>query len=287
MMEADQIQHFLFENKGIRGILVRLDDSLKNILSQHQYPEAVNHLLAESLAATTLMMTTIKFNGKLIMQLQNQGAISLLVTKCNDQLGISGLAKWDNTIPVESLEKTLDQGKLVMTLMQDNKVEPYQSIVPINSQSVAGALEDYFTQSEQLPTKLWIQHHEQQAVGLLLQLLPDHEQQDTQDFYLEAAKFTGIDITEQFPTMNNAELLQQLFPQQDIRLFEQKPVSFHCDCSIERMKNAIITLGKDEAYDILQENHAIEVSCDFCAKQYAFTRNDIDDIFDSSEQEPS
>lgn len=281
--DVDLVQHFLFENKRIRGILVRLDQSLQTIMQQHQYPQIVNDLLAESLAATALMMTTVKIKGRLIVQLQHQGAISLLVTKCNDDLGICGLAKWDDTIEIESIEKTLDQGKLVMTFLQDDRVEPYQSIVPINSQSVAGALEDYFSQSEQLPTKFWIQSQGNKAVGLLLQLLPEEDQQDTQDFYLETAKFAGLDITEQFFALDNQALLQHLFPQQDIRLFDHKPVTFHCDCSIDRMKNAIITLGKDEAYDILNEHHTVEVSCDFCSRQYNFTRSDVDAIFEQSE----
>ncbi|MDF1796444.1 MAG: Hsp33 family molecular chaperone HslO [Coxiellaceae bacterium] len=280
--EQDSIQHFIFEDKAIRGILVRLDQSLQTIMQQHQYPPIVNGLLAESLAATALMMSTVKFKGKLIVQLQNQGAISLLVTKCNDQLGLSGLAKWDETVEINDLESTLDQGKLVMTFLQDNKTEPYQSIVPIHQQTVAGALEDYFMQSEQLPTKFWIQSNGTQAVGLLLQLLPEQSPEktlNTQDFYLETAKFADQDITEQFSALDNQALLQQLFSSQDIRLFDQKPVSFHCDCSLERMQNAIITLGKEESYDILTEKHTIEVSCDFCAKSYDFTRADVDDIF--------
>lgn len=283
----DQIQHFVFENKKIRGIIVRLNDSLTTILDQHQYPENVGHLLAESLTATALMATTIKAKGRLILQIQNQGAISLLVSKCNDTMGLSGLAKWDDNVAIESLEKTLDQGKLVMTFLQDSKTEPYQSIVPINSQTVSGALEDYFAQSEQLPTKFWIHHHQQQSIGLLLQLMPGEDQQDTQDFYLETAKFAGSDITHQFPSLNNPELLQQLFSEQDIRLFDPKPVSFHCDCSLERMKNAILTLGQEEAYDILNENHAIDVSCDFCSKNYGFTRSDVDAIFNPSSQDES
>ncbi|MDF1760853.1 MAG: Hsp33 family molecular chaperone HslO [Coxiellaceae bacterium] len=283
--EQDSIQHFIFDNKSIRGILVRLDQSLQTIMQQHEYPTTVNGLLAECLAATALMMSTVKFKGKLIVQLQNQGAISLLVTKCNDQLGLSGLAKWDETVEIKDLESTLDQGKLVMTFLQDNKTEPYQSIVPIQQQTVAGALEDYFVQSEQLPTKFWIKSNGKQAIGMLLQLLPEQDAEittDSQDFYLETAKFADQDITEQFDSLDNEALLQQLFSSQDIRLFEQKPVSFHCDCSLERMQNAIITLGKEEAYDILNEKHSIQVSCDFCAKAYDFTRGDVDTIFEST-----
>lgn len=285
--DNDQIQHFVFENKKIRGIVVRLNDTLKTILDQHQYPASVNHLLAESLTATTLMATTVKAKGRLILQIQNQGAISLLVTKCNDNMGICGLAKWDDSTAIESLEKTLDQGKLVMTFLQDDKTEPYQSIVPINSQTVAGALEDYFAQSEQLPTKFWIHYQDQQAIGLLLQLMPGDDQQDTQDFYLETAKFAGTDITEQFPKLDNPALLQQLFSEQDIRLFDAKPVNFHCDCSLERMQNAIVTLGQEEAYDILNEKHTIEVSCDFCSKHYGFTRSDVDTIFNPTSKDES
>ncbi len=285
MIEQDNIQHFIFEQKNIRGIIVRLDQTLQTIMQQHQYPDIVSGLLAESLTATVLMMSTVKIKGKLIMQLQNQGAISLLVTKCNDQLGVAGLAKWDETIAIESLEQTLDQGQLVMTFLQDDKVEPYQSIVPIQQQTVAGALEDYFAQSEQLPTKLWIHSNGTQTVGLLLQLLPDDEMKGTQDFYLETAKFTDQNITESFTDMDNQQLVQALFSTQDIRLFDSHQVQFNCDCSIERMKGAIITLGKDEAYDILSEKHTVEVKCDFCSNEYGFTRGDVDAIFDAHNKE--
>jgi molecular chaperone Hsp33 len=278
MMHNDQVQRFLFEQSDVRGIIVRLDDSLQHIMQQHQYPEVIHALLAETLMASVLMFATLKFKGRLIIQLQNQGPISLLVAKCNDQYHISGLAQWDSEQEIASIEKTLDHGKLVVTLLRDNNVKPYQSIISLEQQTIAGALEDYFTQSEQLPTKFWVTSNGQEGVGLLLQLLPNNDAASIQDFYLETAKFADQDITEHFITLPTEELIKKLFPTKDIRLFDAEPVTFQCECSLQRMQNAIRTLGAAECHDILKDKPEIVVTCEFCSEHYGFNRDDVDTI---------
>jgi molecular chaperone Hsp33 len=281
-MQPDVVQRFLFENLDIRGTYVSLDHSLQTILKQHQYPEIIGQLLGETLCANVLLSSTIKYQGRLIMQLQNQGAVQLLVSKCRESFDISGLVRWDESHPLDSIEKTLNQGKLVVTILHKDKVEPQQSIIPIEQQGISHALEDYFSQSEQLPTKLWIKADSQRTVGLLLQLLPEQSAESTQNFYLETAKFAEQNISKHFFDLEAAPLLQQLFPGQDIRLFDSEPVQFGCDCSLARMKNAILTLGQDEAYDILSQKQVIDVTCDFCSKQYGFSREEVDTIFSES-----
>jgi molecular chaperone Hsp33 len=229
MATSDLVQHFIFESSDVRGIIVKLDQNLQDILTQHQYPDIVHALLAETLMAAVLMFATLKFKGRLVIQLQNQGAIKLLVAKCNDQFHISGLAQWDESQAIGSIEKTLDEGKLIVTLLRDDNTQPYQSIISLKKQSISSALEDYFAQSEQLPTKFWIATHKQQGVGMLLQLLPNNSAQSVQDFYLETAKFASQDITKEFFSNDNATLLAKLFPSRDVRLFKSEPVSFQCD----------------------------------------------------------
>lgn len=277
----DNLQRFFFEHLDIRGSIVSLDCSLRGILTQHHYPELIGSLLGEALTATTLLTSTIQLKGRLIMQLQNQGPIRLLVTKCNQHHHITGLARWDETHDLEALENTLNQGKLVITLLPDNQVEPQQSIISLQQQSIASALEDYFSQSEQLPTKLWIKANHQRAVGLLLQLLPQRrlETESTQDFYLETARLAHQDIFNDLFSLSSDVLLQKLFPAQDIRLLDPEPIHFQCDCSIERMKNAILTLGHPEAEEILKQKQVIDVTCDFCAKSHAFSREEVNEIF--------
>lgn len=286
---TDTIQPFIFENANIRGILVRLEECLDTALSRQAYPPAVNALLAETLISTSLLVGSLSFKGQLILQLQNQGAIKLLVAKCSDDYGLSGLAQWDESTPIESIEKTLNEGKLVVTLMHDEQPQPQQSIVTMNHQTVSGALEDYFKQSEQLPTKIFVGSDGTRAAGLLLQQIPpkgeavDPKQiDDTATFQTVVANMSaGLD-TDKFLNQPIKNFIETCFTSHDIRLFDQKPVRFHCSCSVERMKNAIRTLGEKEARDILLTNKQIEITCEFCANQYTFNKHDVDSLFSAN-----
>ena len=275
----DTCQRFLFEQHAIRGERVHLDASFHTIMEQHQYPAVIRELLGEALVAAVLLAETIKFDGQLTLQFQSDGPVSMLVAKCDSKGNIRGLAQWSDDVLPLNVPSALGKGQLAVTIEYDKQVKPYQSIIPIHHQTVAKALEAYFMQSEQLPTRIYTAMGEQSAAGMLLQALPSELDSANQEAWTELGMLADTLTTSELLELDTNVLLHRLFHEHDVRLFDAKPIQFKCRCAIEGMQQAIITLGEKEANDILLSNNEIAVTCEYCNNEYAFDKNQIDDIF--------
>ncbi len=272
---ADHIQRFLFADLNIRGALVRLETSFQTIIAQHHYPRAIAELLGQALLATVLMASSIKFKGQITVQFQGEGPLELLVAKCDHLNNIRGLAQWVTDALAGDVVSAISAGSLVVTIDPDNQVKPYQSVVPVENRTIAGALEHYFNLSEQLATRFWLQVVEGQAFGLMLQAMPGESSEDFARIAQEVQKNLEL---QQVLKEENAAILQNIFSE-SIRLYESEPIQFRCTCTIERMEDAVKTFGEEEARDILLTSQEVVVTCEYCNHEYAFTKEDIDQIF--------
>ena len=283
MLIQDSLQRFLFEHADIRGAIVHLNTSLQTIMQQHQYPEPIQHLLSEALVTSALLCATIKFEGHLTLQFQSNGVLRLLIASCDNNFDIRGLAQFDaDKLEATDPEALLGEGTLVVTLQGDDNTQLYQSIIPLNNQGIAKSLEHYFAQSEQLSTRIWLAVNEDSAAGVLLQLLPEQSSRERENFWELAVKL-GETLTDgELLQLDNITLLRRLYFDQDLRLFEPKAINFLCTCTKQRMENAIQLLGQEDAETLLQERHAIEVTCEFCSQHYLFDQIDVAAIFHGS-----
>ncbi len=279
VMQTDSISRFTFQRQAIRGALVHLDDSFNKIMEAHQYPAVIRSLLGEALISVVLLTHTIKFDGQLTLQLQGDGPVTLLVAKCDSEHHIRGLAQWQKDILPMDVPAALGKGRLVVTIDYDKKVQPYQSIIPIEHQTIPQALEAYFMTSEQLPTRIYTAVSESRVSGLLLQALPEELHKADQSDWVEVSLLADTITAAELLELDNTTLLKRLFNEYDICLFDPTAISFKCRCSVERMKRAIITLGEQEARQLLRTNKEIEVTCEYCNNQYAFNAADINEIF--------
>lgn len=277
-MQNDTIQRFLFENHAVRGEIVHLKSSYMVVKEQHHYPDPVAELLGKALCAATLLCTPLKYEGSLILQIQGDGPISSLVTQCNHHLHIRGLARWDETALLRSTKQLLGQGHLAITVMPDNSTERYQGIVSVENDNLAQMLEQYFNQSEQLPTRIWLAANASQACGLLLQQIPNNKT-PTIDFWQHITHLAETITHQELLTLDTETLLYRLFHEEDIRLFETHPVCFRCRCNLEKMEQALLIAGKDEMDDIFKTNKTVDVTCEFCNRHYAFDNIDIECLF--------
>lgn len=274
----DTLQRFLLEHRNIRGEIIRLDKTLQTACARHPYPPIIQRLLGEVLAATALVGATLKIEGNLTLQVQGEGPVKLLVAQVNDKQQLRGLAQWQDGAPLETVPDIFGDGHLLITI-KPKSGEHYQGIVILEGRNLADSLESYFQRSEQLPTCIVLAVHEQQAVGLLLQLMPQQTPHIDQIFWQELiAAVKKIPAQELF-AKSNQEILQQLLPQEDILLFDATPVCFHCDCSVERMERAVRLFGQKEAMEILSTSKNLTVTCEFCNNQYDFTKSDVERIF--------
>ena len=165
-----------------------------------------------------------------------------------------------------------------ITIEQDSG-ERYQSIVDMHQESLAKALHNYFQQSEQLPTDLWLATNTKHAVGMLLQALPKLHEDDDPDAWNRACQLANTVTEEELLELPTEELLHRLYHEEDIRLYDADPIAFRCDCSRERVANNLRSIGKKEIQDILEEQGSISVNCGFCQQQYNFDLVDAMQLF--------
>lgn len=276
--DRDSLHRFLFEKLPVRGELVHLDASWRAALEQIDYPENIRNLLGEAMAASVLLASTLKFDGAMTLQLQGSGPLSLLVVQCTSQMNLRGLARWEGGIEGLDLQGLAGgEGRMAITIEQEGKRERYQGIVPLEGKNLAECFENYFQRSEQLPTRLFLTAGEASAAGMLLQVLPGHERDQNA---WEHVTTLGATITpEELLQLDAPKILHRLYHEDDVRLFESTPVAFRCSCSRERIGGMLKSLGSAEAHDILEEQGRIEVSCEFCGKQYEFDKVDVEALF--------
>lgn len=282
MPQFDYLQRFLFEHHAVRGEMVFMRDVFQTVTQQRNYPVAVQHLLGQAMAATALLSATIKYKGTLILQSQTTGQVNLLVVQCDQHLNMRATARWRDDSDFS--QPLLGEGQMIITVSPDNTTDRYQGIVNLESNNLNKNLENYFEQSEQLPTKLWLAADNDQAVGLLIQKMPNLQSGEhaagEEWGYWEHIHTLAATITEkELLSLDATTILHRLFHEEDVRLYEQQPVNFRCGCDKNKMVQALKTMGEEEVRDILNTYHLVEVTCDFCNNTYAFTQDDIDQVF--------
>jgi molecular chaperone Hsp33 len=277
---TDALTRFVFEHAPVRGALVSLDAASQEILASHPYPPPLRRVMAELLAASTLLSSTLRFSGSLVVQLQGDGPVRLLVVECNDALELRATAQWDaERIAAVGPDATLaelaggaTQGRLVITLDPKGDGNIYQGIVSLETGSVAALIEHYLATSEQLASRIVLATDSGRAVGLLVQRLPGAPgEQGGDDAWIEAAaRLASLDPVVLLAPGTPESQLAHAFPHDDLRVFRSKAVTFRCSCSRERVARALRIAGKAEIESILAERGDVEVICEFCNHRYAF-----------------
>jgi molecular chaperone Hsp33 len=290
-LARDALTRFVFERAPVRGALVSLDAASRAILDCHPYPPALRRILAELLAASTLLASTLKFTGSLIVQLQGDGPVRLLVVECNDALELRATAQWDEAgtaafgpdATLAELAGGATRGRLVITLDPKGNGTIYQGVVTLETSSIAGLIEHYMATSEQLASRLVLATDAGRVAGLLVQRLPagDIVGESRPDGTWTRA---GESLTQMDPVMllapgTTEALLADSFPSDDVRVFQPKVVTFRCSCSRERVERALRIAGRTEIESILAECNEVVVTCEFCNHRYAFAEAEARAVF--------
>ena len=235
---ADALARFVFEHAAVRGALVSLDDACRDILDCHPYPPALRRALSELLAAATLLASTLKFKGALIVQLQGDGPVRLLVVECDANLSLRATAQWKDTADTLPATASLAdlaggaaRGRLAITLDPKDGGPLYQGIVALEAASIASLIEHYLRTSEQIDSRMAIATDGPRVRGLLLQRLPGAKPADDDTWMRAAPRFDTMQPETLLARAGAAELLQAHFPDDDVRLFAARPARFACSCS--------------------------------------------------------
>lgn len=293
-MPTEDLQHrFLFDDCDIRGELVTLSASYREALQHNQYPPAVRRLLGEFFAAVGILSSTLKFEGRIILQARGDGALATIMAECTNTNDLRGIARLNPGVEINDqlanhggLHELLGEGVLVISIEPSGqqRFERYQGIVPLDAPNLAGCLEHYFTQSEQLATRLWFAANDDFASGLLIQALPQQltDAATNQENWETVTTLADTIKDDELLHLDHQSILYRLFHEQNVRVYDPKPLRFRCSCSRERTADALISLGKEEIESILHEQGEINIDCHFCNQHYKFSSDEARSLFGGS-----
>jgi molecular chaperone Hsp33 len=269
----NEARSFLLEGSGIRGAIVRLEETWLQVVAQHNYPERIKEVLGEGVAATVLVGIGLKDRPKISIQLQGEGPLRLLVIQCSSDLKVRGMAQWRDVGPDTPL---LSEGRLAVNLDTGKTNGFFQGIVPLVGSTLSACLESYFAQSEQVPTRLFLSGDERRVAGLILQLLPGHE--DRLDAFgnvaARAAEISASDLA----SVECEMLLPRVFSNYDIRLFKPRAVLHDCRCTPEHLAGIARMLGADELDSLIAECGHVELTCEFCNREFRYSPTEVEAI---------
>ena len=273
------INRFLFKDLDIRGQHLSLIDTWQDMIQNRGYSVLVRQLFGELSALAIFLANGIKHKGKLTLQVQGSGIVSLLLVEVTSDLKIRGMVRSDSIIEEDdSLDKILGEGQIVATLYNSQTDHSFQSLVPINQKGLIATFEDYFFQSEQLESRLWVSSTQENLCAMLLQKMPEADQHDSEGWHRVGALSDTITENE----LNNLDaesLLHRLFHEETLQLFNADWVGYECEQSKERFEKIIYDLGEQDARDLLKERGEIAIHNEICNEHLFFDEQDVNRIF--------
>lgn len=301
----DAVLPFEVNALDVRGRLARLGPSLDDILTRHDYPAPVGKLLGEAIVLTTLLGSSLKFEGRFILQAQTDGPVSFLVVDFKAPDRLRAYARYDASRLGEAQDSgsLLGRGHLAMTIDQGPEMSRYQGLVALEGGSLEDAAHEYFLRSEQIPTRVRLAvgeewrssdggRHRWRAGGILMQFLPKAPERARQadlhpgdapegvephhvaedDAWVEARSLisTVEDIELIDPDLSGERLLYRLFHERGVRVFAPQPLQARCSCSREAVAAMLKSFAPKERADMVQDGKVV-VTCEFCSSVYQFT----------------
>src|SRR5205085_219701 len=300
----------------LRGRLTRLGPALDDILTKHDYPASVGKLLGEAIVLTTLLGSSLKFDGRFILQTQTDGPVSFLIVDFQAPDRLRAYARFDKRRLRDGQDsgQLLGKGHLAMTIDQGADMSRYQGLVALEGGNLEDAAHEYFLRSEQIPTRVRLAvgeefrgdggpKHRWRAGGMLLQFVPraperarvpDLDPGDApkgtaphvmaeDDAWVEGRSLiaTVQDVELLDPDVSAERLLYRLFHERGVRVFRDMAVRAQCSCSREGVDAMLRRFSQDDR-DHMVENGAISVTCEFCNATYVFDPADVADPPDAS-----
>ncbi|MEO0635399.1 MAG: Hsp33 family molecular chaperone [Pseudomonadota bacterium] len=302
----NRVLPFAVEELDLRGKAITLSSEFDAIVRRHGYPSEIKRALGEAVALAALLGTTLKFDGKFILQTQSDGLLDIMVVEFRTPSNIRAYARYDEERLAEAVARNaaspkdlLGEGILVMTIDQGADMQRYQGIVQLDGVGLEEVAHRYFRQSEQIPTVVRLAVGQLygpnggdpvwRVGGLMAQFLPESEERmrmrdlhggdgapepdesDEDDAWTEAVALMGTVEDDELldPEISAERLLVRLFNQYDIRVFDPMPVLDRCSCTRERLAQVIDRMSVEEQRDIAVDG-VITANCEFCTKSYRF-----------------
>lgn len=285
---------FQIEGWPVRGRLVRMGEAIHEVLSAHAYPEPVAALLGEACALAALVGSSLKVEGRLIVQAQGDGPVRYVVADYDTSGALRGFCRYDaDEVAAASTgfarpgaKTLLGGGVFIMTLDRGPDFERTQGITPIEGESLSLCAEHYFDQSEQTPTKVRLAVGEIEteagrawrAGGAMIQMLAGDDARGSTDEVWERSRalFATLGDDELIdPTITPETLLFRLFHEDGVRLEEAKALRAECRCSRERIVTTLGSFSADDRAEMVEDDGLIRVTCEYCSSVYELKPEEV------------
>src|SRR6202161_2578010 len=302
----DAVLPYEVDALDLRGRLTRLAPTLDEILTKHDYPTPVGKLLGEAIVLTTLLGSSLKFDGRFILQTQSDGPVSFLIVDFQAPDRLRAYARYDQARLKDAKDSgaLLGKGHLAMTIDQGPDMSRYQGLVALDGGGLEEAAHEYFLRSEQIPTRVRLAvgeewrgggegpRHRWRAGGLLLQFLPKAPERARQpdlhpgnapegvvahtvaedDAWIEGQSLiaTVADVELIDPDLSAERLLYRLFHERGVRVFAPLPLRAQCSCSREAVSSMLASFAAQDRADMVKDGKVV-VTCEFCSSVYEFT----------------
>jgi molecular chaperone Hsp33 len=302
-LDSDFILPFMIEKSGIRGRLVRLESVVDTIISRPNYPGPVACLLSELVPLATILASSLKYDGIFTLQTSSDGPVKTLVADVTQSGHVRGYAGFnqdsidqpDATIQpgkLMDIETWLGDGHLAFTVDQGPYAERYQGLVALKGDSLKDCLLHYFRQSQQINAGILLAsdhvglngHKRWRSSALLLESVPrdgrepDKEETD-EDWRRAIILMASCQPGEMLDfELEPERLLYRLFHEDGVRVFERRPVQVGCRCTPEKLERVLKSLPYDDVESLKKDEGGIEMTCEFCAKTFSFSAEEIDDF---------
>ncbi|MBU6381983.1 MAG: Hsp33 family molecular chaperone HslO [Betaproteobacteria bacterium] len=285
---ADQLLRFMLQGGSVRGEIVRLEQAWQQVVQRHQLPASVRDRLGELSAAALLLSASLKFEGKLVLQIHGDGPVALFVVESDALGGFRATVKCRDAqaiAPDASLSDLVNRhgkGRFVVTLdpgREQADKPPYQGIVPFEGDTVAEVLEHYMQRSEQIPSRLWLASDGECASGMMLQKLPEQASTEDDRHWEHCQILADTLHRPEMLASDNETLLHRLFWESPVRLLDQHACHFRCSCSREKVAAMLQMLGKEEVDSVLGEQGSVRIHCDYCNAFYRFGADDCEALW--------
>lgn len=278
MSSKDTVIPFVFDSLNVRGALVQLDATWQRMQRDHNYASPVADVLGHAAAATALIAQSLKFDGSVTLQITGDGPLAMLVMQSTDGLDIRGMATTGEVPGNATFANIVANARCAVTVDAGAMERPYQGIVEICPDSLAASLENYFARSVQVPSHLALISETAFCGGILLQQMPG-EKALAEDDWRRLGFLIATLRVQDLADGATPELLQKLFAEDDVRVFNSRSVRFQCRCSQSKVEEVLRLLGEAETRAALAEIGRVDVTCEYCGRTRVFDPVDVSRIF--------
>ena len=276
-MQTDYVQRFLFEELDIRGRLVCLSTAWGKMLENRNYPGPIAEVLGQTTALAVLLGANQKGQGRVTLQVRGDGPVSLLVADCTADLKIRGMAHFAPGA-AGSVRELLGDGRFALTLDDGTSEQLYQSIVPLEGDTLSATFSSYLSRSEQVQAQLLLLADSGAACGLLLEKLPKADERDP-DGWNRMTRFAATLTLPETRDTQPYDLLTRLFPEELLRVYKLAPVEYHCPYDAGKVKDMLRSLGRAEVDSILAEKGEVVIKNELCNHEYRFDAEAVATLF--------